>query len=346
MTTTRTRANVARLCARGLLAALALAAPSCSTVQDSPSPGPVLKRSIPLEAVSGRIDHLAFDPQDNRLFIAALENGSLEVVDLEKGERVKSVTGLKEPQGVVYVPATGQAVVSCGGDGTIRAFDALTLEEKQRVNLGEDADNVRLSADGQTIAVGYGDGALALLDARTLKKSAEVKLSGHPEAFALDAARAFVNVPGGVVGGGGEVAVVDLSSHKVSQTWKPKEAGRNFPMAFDAKNKRLYAGCRRPARLLVIDTDTGNVIASPECVGDADEVFLDPKTGQILVIGGDGFLDVFESKDQHSYAKLASVKTPAGARTGLLIPERRAVYVAVPKRAGQRAEVREYALDN
>jgi DNA-binding beta-propeller fold protein YncE len=315
-----------------------------SGAANRPAHEPVLKRSIPLADVSGRIDHMACDPEGKRLFIAALENGSLEAVDLEKGERIKSVPGLKEPQGVVFVAATRQVVVSCGGDGTVRAFDAGTLEEKQRVEVGDDADNMRLAADGKTIAVGHSSGALAFLDAATLRKSGEVKLSGHPEAFALEPGRAFINVPGGVVGGGGIVAVADLASQKVIQTWKLKDAGRNFPMALDAARKRLYVGCRRPAKLLVIDTDSGNVVASPDCVGDADEVFLDPMSGRVLVIGGDGALDVFETKDQQTYVKAASAITAGGARTGLLVPERGAVYIAVPKRSGRQAELREYTL--
>jgi len=306
----------------------------------------VLKRSIALPGVSGRIDHMAYDPQTKRLFVAALENGSLEVVDLEKGERVKSIGGLKEPQGVVYIPSTRQVACSGGGDGTVRAFDAATLEEKIRVEVGDDADNMRLGPDGTSVQVGYGDGALAVLDAGSLKKTAEVKLPGHPEAFAPEpgSSRVFINVPGGALGGGGSVQVADLSTGKVITAWTLKEAGRNFPMALDAGHKRLYLGCRRSAKLLAIDTQNGQVVASPACVGDSDEVFVDPKSGRVLVVGGDGAIDVFETADQRSYTKAASVKTESGARTGLLVDERRALYVAVPRRSGHAAEIREYAI--
>src|SRR4051812_39963124 len=108
-------------------------------------PGPTLARTIALPGVQGRIDHLACDPKGERLFIAALGNGSLEFVDLVKGERVKSVPGLKEPQGVAFVPGPGapSVAVACGGDGTLHLYDATTLEEKAHVSAGEDADNVR-----------------------------------------------------------------------------------------------------------------------------------------------------------------------------------------------------------
>ena len=309
-------------------------------------PEPVLKGSIPLPGVAGRIDHLAFDPHTKRLFVAALENGSLEAIDVEKRERVKSVSGLKEPQGVVYVPTTKQVVVACGGDGILRAYDPLTLDEKQRLDLSEDADNVRLDSDSKTIVVGHGSGALAIVDAATFRRTGDIKLAHHPEAFTLEprTPRVFTNTPGGT--GSAEIAVADRTTLKVMATWVLKEAGRNFPMALDAAHKRLYVGCRKPSKLLVIDIESGKVVASPECVGDADEVFVDSKTGRVLVVGGEGAIDVFETGDHQMYTKAGSVRTAPGARTALLVPERRAIYVAIPKRSEQPAEIREYALSD
>src|SRR5437899_68827 len=167
-----------------------------------PSHTPSLARTIDLPRVEGRIDHLAYDPAGKRLYIAALGNGSLELVDVEKDggvERIKSVAGLKEPQGVVYVPANGQVVVACGGDGTVRAFDAATLEEKKRVVVGDDADNARLDADRGELIVGFGDGGLAFLDPKTLDTKGTVKLPGHRESFQIAprTGRIFINVAGG-----------------------------------------------------------------------------------------------------------------------------------------------------
>src|SRR5262249_5680306 len=151
-----------------------------------------------------------------------------------------------------------------------------------------------LDATRHELVVGYGDGGLAFLDAATLEAKGSVKLPGHPESFQIEPAtgRIFVNVPGGLVGGGGRVVVVDGPKRAVTQTWELKAAGRNFPMALDASNKRLYVGCRRPARLLVIDTDSGATIASPECVDDADDIFVDA-TGAVIVAGGGGHIDTF-----------------------------------------------------
>jgi len=289
---------------------------------------------------------MAYDPVSKRLFIAALGNGSLEVVDVEKGERIKSVGGLKEPQGVVYVPASKQVVVASGGDGTVRAFDAVTLEEVKKVTIGDDADNIRLDAERGELVVGYGDGGLAFLDPKTLETKGTVKLAGHPESFQIEpgTGRVFVNIPGGAVGGGGGVAVVDGPKRTVTTTWDLKVAGRNFPMALDTANKRLYVGCRRAAKLLVIDTTSGEVVASPDCVGDADDIFVDSKTGRLLVTGGDGPLNVFATNDLRTYSSVATLTTAPGARTALFVPESRTLFVAAPKRDGKDARILVYTI--
>jgi DNA-binding beta-propeller fold protein YncE len=284
------------------------------------------------------------DGDGGRLFIAALGNDSLEVVDTRKGERVKSVGGLKEPQGVAFVPASNLVLVACGGDGSVRAFDADTLEARGRLEVGDDADNARFAPATGQVLVGHSSGALAIIDAATMRVAASVKLPGHPESFQIEpsGARAFVNFPGGVLGGGGEVAVVDLVKHEVAAHWKLEQAGRNFPMALDGAGGRLFVGCRRPAMLIVLDTQTGRTLAKSECVGDADDVFFDARSGCAMVIGGDGAIDVFRALEHTECTRITTVQTASGARTGLFDADRSVLYVAVPKHSGQNAEVRVY----
>ena len=303
-------------------------------------------RTIPLPAVSGRIDHLAYDAKSQRLFIAALGNDSLEVVDLSTGTHLRTIPGLKEPQGVALVATLRRILVACGGDGTLHSFDCDTLKETGKLALGDDADNARATADGAAVLVGFGSGALAIVDPAALKQTEHIVLPGHPESFQLDpnSSRVFVNVPGGALGGGGAVVVADRTTGKTLHTWKLTEAGRNFPMAIDGTHDRVFVGCRRPARLLALDSKTGTTIASPECVGDADDIFVDATSGHIFVIGGEGAIDVFATTDFKDYKRIATIKTVSGARTGLLVPERRALYVAVPAAGSRTAEIREFTL--
>src|SRR6185369_15466869 len=120
--------------------------------------------------------------------------------------------------------------------------------------------------------VGYGDGAIALLDPTAKKVLAIINLSGHPESFQLEKEgnRMFVNVPEAR-----QLAVIDRKRRSVITTWPMEKFQANFPMASDEDNHRLFVGCRKPARLVVLDTNTGKPAADLGISGDTDDLFYD-----------------------------------------------------------------------
>src|SRR5215831_14532320 len=120
----------------------------------------VLEKTIALEKVDGRIDHMAADVAGQRLFVAALGNNTVEVVDLKAGKRIQSLSGFAEPQGIVYVPEFDRVFVANGSDGTCRIVDGRTLKTITSVEVGDDADNVRYDEKTKRIYVGYGAGSL------------------------------------------------------------------------------------------------------------------------------------------------------------------------------------------
>jgi len=289
--------------------------------------------------VEGRIDHLAADVQGKRLFVAALGNNSMEVLDLAAGKRITSTKGLHEPQGIAYAADLHRVFVANGGDGKCRIYDSATLKFIHIIRVGDDADNVRFDAAAKRIWVGYGSGALVEMDAATGKRLGEVPLKGHPESFQLEksGSRIFVNVPTA-----GHIAVIDRQKHTVIATWPVEQARSNFPMALDEAEHRLFIGCRKPPRVLVYDTGTGRLLSATECVGDTDDLFYDAERKRLYVSGGEGFLSVFEPREDGKYASLGKIPTAAGARTGLFVPELKRFYLAVPHRGAQQAEVRAY----
>lgn len=316
--------------ALSLVLSLAAGAPS----QEAPLE---LVRSIPMPDVSGRIDHLALDRGNHRLFVAALGNDSVEVVDLAKGERVASKRDLPEPQGIAFVPSSKRVLVACGGDGSVRALDAATLEELARVDVGEDADNLRLDLDAGRAWVAYGGGGLAAIELAQMEVRERVALGGHPESFQLESdGRIFANVPALA-----SIVVVGEERDAVRATWSLDGAAANFPMALDAKRSRLYVACRRPAKLLVIDARTGAVAASVECVSDADDVFVDAANARLYVAGGGGSLDCFALSDEAPPKRVQQLATASGARTALFVPEDERLYVAAPARGGEEARILE-----
>jgi DNA-binding beta-propeller fold protein YncE len=302
-------------------------------------------QTIPLPGVQGRIDHLAVDLAEGRLFVAALENNTLEVVDLKSAKRIREIEGLQEPQGVAYVPASHKLIVTNGGGGTADIYDAQSLRREDEVSFGSDPDNVRYDPATDRAYIGYGEGsgaALGVLDLKTGTKVADIKLSGHPESFQLEknGDRIFVNVPDS-----GAVEVVNRKEGTMVATWPIKGASENFPMALDEADHRLFVGTRSPARLLVLNTETGKTVANLGSVGDADDIFYDAKVKRIYVSGGAGAIRVFAQKAVNHYEALGEVSTAEGARTSLFVPESRKLYLAVPDYGGQEPAIRIYKAD-
>jgi DNA-binding beta-propeller fold protein YncE len=293
-------------------------------------------QTIALPKVEGRIDHLAVDLQSQRLFLAALGNNTLEVIDLKAGKVVHSVKGLHEPQGVAFIPEANAVYIANGGDGNCEAFAADSLAPLRNSKFSGDADNLRYDAATKLLYVGYGDGAIGIFEALTGKIVGDIKLPAHPEAFALERSgpRIFVNLPKAK-----QVVVIDRQKRTVVANWPVTAAASNYPMALDETNHRLFIGCRQPARLLVLDTETGKAVTQMECAGDTDDVFYDAKNKRVYVSGGEGFISVFAQLDADKYQTMARLQTAAGARTSLFVPALGRLYLAVPHRGNQASEV-------
>ena len=295
--------------------------------------------AIELARVEGRIDHLAFDAANQRLFVAALGNNTVEVLDVKGNAHVKSMPGFREPQGIASAPDAKLIAVANGQGEGLQLVKADDLGLGPSIKLGDDSDNVRYDAAAKRLYVGFGSGALAAIDPTSAKVLGQVKLAGHPESFQLErsGSRIFVNVPTA-----DQIAVVDRSAMKVASTWPVTSAKANYPMALDEPNHRLFIGCRRPAKVLVFDTAAGKQVGSFDIVGDTDDLFYDAARKRLYVSGGEGFIDVFQTSDANTFTRVAHIATAAGARTSLFVPDLSRLFLAVPHRGSQRAEVRVY----
>ena len=301
-----------------------------------------LKQTIPLSGVEGRIDHFAFDPAGERLFVCALGNNTVEVLDLRKGQRIHSITGLGAPQGIAYIPELDRIFVSNDKGGICKIYDGKSFQVVGELNFKDDADNVRYHEATKKIYIGFGSGGIAVVNALDGKQVGSIKLSAHPEAFQLEknGSRIFVNVPNSR-----HIAVIDRDKREVVAKWKTDLAFGNFPMALDESNHRLFIACRLPSNLVVLNTDSGDVIAKADISGDCDDLFYDTKRHRVYAVCGAGKVDVIDEIDPNTYKVSTTIGTADGARTGLFVSERDALFVAVPHRGSQQAEVRCYQLE-
>jgi len=300
-----------------------------------------LESTIALPNVDGRIDHLSVDVTRKRLFVAALGNNTVEVVDLNAGKVIHTIRGLKEPQGLFYWPATNRLYVANAVDGHVRVYDGHSFDQIHEYDLSGDADNIRFDEKAKEVFVGYGSGALAAINADLKARVGETMLDAHPESFQLEkqGPRIFINIPEA-----GNVTVVDRRTRTVSAKWPVIGAKSNFPMALDEANHRLFLGCRKPPKLLVLDTSNGKEIAAIDITGDTDDLFYDAAAKRLYISGGAGSITVLEQKDADRYSVLATIPTAPGARTSLFVPEFKRLYVARPRRAKQEPALMVFAV--
>ncbi|HYL38461.1 MAG TPA: hypothetical protein VEV17_21265 [Bryobacteraceae bacterium] len=290
-----------------------------------------LEQTISLGNIAGRIDHMTADVAGKRVFVAALGNNTVEVVDVAAGRVTHSIPGLHEPQGLFYWPGQNRLFAANARDGHVRVCDGRSFDPISDYDFNSDADNIRFDPTVQEVFIGYGDGALGVISAGLKAQVGFIVLDAHPESFQLErqGPRIFINVPNA-----GNVTVVDRRTRSVIARWR-LSAQSNFPMALDEADHRLFIGCRRPARLLALDTSSGQEVASIPIVGDTDDLFYDAALKRIYVSGGAGSITVVQHNGADHYASIATIPTAPGARTSLFVPEFKRLYVARPRRGKQ-----------
>ncbi|MGH7123467.1 MAG: YncE family protein, partial [Stellaceae bacterium] len=251
------------------------------------------------------------------------------------GRVLNTLTGLREPQGVGFVASTDTLYVANAGDGSVHLYKGDDLSPVGRIDLGDDADNIRVDTRRNRVLIGYGSGGLAVIDPAQRKKVSEIPLKAHPEAFQLaeGGAKIFVNVPDAR-----QIAVVDPNAGKQTSTLSPEGGRSNFPMAVNDEQHRVLVVFRSPPRLSAYGSQDGKPISSVETCGDADDVFVDAKRHRVYVSCGEGAVDVFADGESR-YERIARIPTASGARTSFFAPELDRLYVAVRAASGQPAAV-------
>jgi DNA-binding beta-propeller fold protein YncE len=298
-------------------------------------PAPLeLVRKIALHGPAGkRLDHLALDAKGDRLFVANMANASFDVIDLKAGKLLKSVPDRRGVQGVAHVPDACRVFVGVGEDGVCNVFDDEEYKLEKGIKL-PDADNVRYDPRTKRVYVAHAEKSLAVIDPKTLEVKAEIKLPGQPEAFQLEAGRPrlYLNVPSQKA-----VVVIDTEKNEVVKTYPLKSAERNYPMALDEEGHRLFVGCRKPAAVVILDTESGKELGSVAIPGDTDDLFFDAKRKRLYASCGEGTLAVLRQAAADRFEVQVNIPTARLARTCLFDPASGRLFLTVPGQGGKGA---------
>lgn len=306
---------------------------TASCAAQAPQTPPLkLVQTIPMK-VPGRLDHMIVDRLNNRAFIAAFGNGTVEVVDLKTAQTIASITGSGKPADFVYYKKC-DCVAYSTSSGALRILDPNTLVVDAEFAVAGNADAVGLDPQNATVYVAHGGAAsheefsrISFIDVMTRKNLGEIQVEGGrlgQMVLEHHGSRGYVNNTSM-----NQVMVIDLSERRVVDWWKLSAAAENVSMALDEKNHRLFIGSRKPNTLVVIDTRTGATVAHLPSANDVDDIAYDATLRRIYMSGGDGLVDVFQQKEPDSYSRIARIATSVGAGTSKWVPEQSRLYVEV-----------------
>ena len=343
-----------RIAGIGFVFLLVLSFAYCISAQQKPATdenGPlILTSQIPLPGVHGRFDHFTFDPSEPaRVFISALGNNSVEVIDLVEDTVVQHISGIREPQGIAFAVGLNKLFVG-SRKGKLYIYDGGDYKLITAIDYNADVDNLRYDEGPKRIYVGYGDedkAAIGMVDATTNQRLDEVyKTGAHPESYQLEKSgpNMYVNLEDLKL-----VGVINRNTKEFTKWELPPKYEENFPMALDEADRRLMIVTRTPPRLVVYDTNSGKAIATLPCVADVDDLYYDANHKRVYIPGGQGFIDVFQQKDADHYERLARIPTVIGARTAGYTPRvgkkgLDRIFLAVPYSPNKDAAVWVYTV--
>lgn len=311
-----------------------------------------LIKSIPLPALKdGDFDHFTADVEGKRLFAAAEENSKLLVFNLDSGELLQTVSDLKAPHSIVYRNDLKKLFVVDGDLGKIRMYDAsgAMLKNAGDIDAGDGADSMAYDPATKYMYVITGgsdaklpNSYLTTVDTTSAKVLNKIKIdSDDVEAVVLEKSgpRVFV-----VIRGNNTIEVFDRQKQTLLATWPLlKDASKPTAMAYDPETQRLFVATRTPGKLEVVDTSSGQVVASAPAASMVDDLAFDPANKEIFFAGTES-IDVFHEQAPDKIELVAKVPTAFRAKTGILVPQLKRYYLGVPHHGTKSAELRIYEV--
>jgi hypothetical protein len=311
--------------------------------------GPLqLAQTIPLPDIDGRIDHFSIDVRGKRAFLAALAKNTIEVVDLNAGRVTQTLSGFAKPQGVLFVAELNKLFVATGADGAVKTVDGTSLAVTGAASVSLGADAIGYDPRSKEIYVGSGGGDantefgdLTVFSATTGARVAALTADAHVGGSLIEShgERVFALVPEKA-----QVIVLDRKTRSRVAKWTVPGIQKNVALDLDEKGHRLFLGVRTPASIVVLNSDSGAVVACVPTVGTLDGLSFDPIMRRIYTTGGEGFVDVTQQIDADHYERIAHIATGPIARTSVFVPEWRKLYVAVPRDKERGAELRVFQV--
>lgn len=310
-----------------------------------------LLQATPLpELHDGDFDHLTPDVEGNRLFVTAEENSKVLIFDLKTNKLIHTIDDLKAPHSMLYRADLKKLFVVDSDLGEVKVYETDSYKPAGSIKVREGADASGYDASSKLFYVVNGgkdaklpNAYITVIDVTEGKTEGDIQIDSNDVegvAFEKSGSRMFVNVRGK-----NAVEVYDRKSRTLLATWSVAQEGKNpTSMAFDESMHRLFFGTRVPGKLVVMDSESGKIVSAYPAAAMVDDMAFDGGSKRIYFAGTE-FLDVFHQQDADHYDRIGHVPTSFRAKTGVLIPELKRYYLAVPHHEKQTAELRVYEVE-
>ena len=271
----------------------------------------------------GGMDYITLDAKNHRLYVP--RSTHTMIIDADTGKTLGDIPGQKHNHGVALVPEAGRGFIS-DGEGAVVIFDLKTNAVLGTLKARPDADGIIFDkASGLVLVVSGDDGVLMTLkpdvDPKTGSIDAPIDLGGKPEFLAADGAgKVYINLEDK-----DQIAVVDLRARKVLAHWPVAPGGSPVGLSIDTEKHRLFIGCRKPQKLIVMSTDDGKVLADLPITAGVDATKFDGH--QAFASCRDGKLQVAGETAPGKFEIQQTVTTPVGAKTMDVDPETHKAYL-------------------
>ena len=324
---------------------------------DQTKPPLALIQTIALPNVQGRFDHMAIDIKDGRLFLPAEEDHGVLAIDLRSGTLIKKIEGFVKAHAILYRPATGEFLVT-DDDGSYKIFDAKTLTLKRTEHLTLNyADGIRYDTVTQYVYIvnvkkssedPEDQSYLAIVDTKTWRHVGDIPFKGgHVEEVAIEpsGSRFFI-----CVASRHEIGIVDRAKRAEIGAFPIPVPGLPYAAVMDEPNHRLFIALRRPEQLIVLNSDSGELVAKLPTAAGADDIFYDVARKRIYISAGvasdpEGYISAYQQLDADHYEPFAKIPTGSASATSLLVPDLNRYFVAAQRKDKKDAELQVYQIN-
>lgn len=271
----------------------------------------------------GGMDYITVDAQNHRLYVP--RSTHTMVIDADSGKTIADIPGQKHNHGVALAPEAGRGFIT-DGEGSVVIFDLKTNAVLGTLKARPDADGIIYDKGTGLVLVSCGDdGTLVTIKPNVDPKNGSIDppidLGGKPEFLAADGAgKAYVNLEDK-----DQIAVVDLKARKVLAHWPVAPGGSPVGLAIDAAKHRLFVGCRRPQKMIVMSTDDGKVLADLPIGAGVDATKFDGQ--HAFASCRDGKMSVVGETAPGKFEIVQTVTTAFGAKTMDIDPEAHKAYL-------------------